>query len=96
MRIISVVLILDTWEIYTDTYIADGIRAELNLTAFPVYLKHDWQKCDCSIVSMRPLNSTDSIWVGTDLNNVYCLHLRITSYHWGTIGFEWTSKKAKP
>ncbi len=60
-----------TCSIYTDTYIADGIRAELNLTAIAVYLKHDWQKYDCSIVSTRPLNSTDSIWVGTDLNNVY-------------------------
>ncbi len=60
-----------TCSIYTDTYIIDGIRAELNLTALAAYLKYDWEKNDCSIVSMIPLNSADSIWVGTDLNNVY-------------------------
>ncbi len=41
------------------------------LAALAVYLKHDWEKYDCSIVSTIPLNHTDSILVGTDLNNVY-------------------------
>ena len=41
------------------------------MTALAVYLKHDLEKYDCYTVSMIPLNSTDSIWVGTDLNNVY-------------------------
>ncbi len=60
-----------TCSIHTDLYITGGIRVELNLTALAVYLKHDWGKYECSIVSTIPLIPTDSTWVGTDLNNIY-------------------------
>ena len=52
------------------SYTIGGVQANdsiLHVFLFiTLYLKHDWEKYDCSIVSTIPLNSTDNTCMGWD------------------------------